>query len=320
MISAMVLSMIALGRRAVFQLLVGFIALGIADASSHPYTGIVDRNIFGLKPPPPPVVETNQVQVTPAAKVILTGITSMFGPQSKRAFFEITEQEPGKQPATPKRPILGEGDREGDIEVLSIDIEQNIVRIRNRSVESELTFEVPKAGATTGAANMAANPPVINPPASPTAGPGQPTIISSSEPRGGVTMFGGGGNAPGNSGGSVSTFGGAMPLASAAPIPGGYNPSAHNPSAYNASPAYSGGVSSFGGGGLPTIPNRTIRPPNPGAQNQSPPIDRDTQAILMEANRIKYESSGIPVPPLPQTHLSDMMQSGPPAPPGLPRR
>jgi len=306
----MVLSMIALGRRAVFPLLAGFIALGIADASPHPYTGIVDRNIFGLKPPPPPVVETNQVQVTPAAKVVLTGITSMFGPQSKRAFFEITEQEPGKQPVTPKRPILGEGDREGDIEVLAIDIEQNIVRIRNRSIESELTFEVPKSGATTGAANMAANPPVINPPASPASGPGQPTIISSSEPRGGVTMFGGGGNSAGNSGGSVSTFGGAMPVAPVAANPpnyasAAYNSSAHNSSAYN-SPAYSGGVSSFGGG-VPTIPNRTIRPPNPGAQNQ-PVIDRDTQAILIEANRLKYESSRVPMPPLPQTHLTPLMQ------------
>ncbi|HMJ67223.1 MAG TPA: hypothetical protein VK615_17895, partial [Candidatus Binatia bacterium] len=85
------------------------------------------------------------------------------------------------------------------------------------------------------------------------------------------------------------------------------------------SSAHSGGVSSFGGGGLSTIPNRTIRPPNPGAQNQ-PVIDRDTQAILIEANRLNYESKGIPVPPLPQTHLTETIHGGPPAPPGLPRR
>src|SRR5881628_2823137 len=139
--------MITLCGRAVFLTLAVLVIAGaesiFADVRQNPYSPIVERNVFGLRPPPPPVVETNQAPATPPVKVVLTGITSMFGPQSKRAFLEITEQEGGK-PGTPKRPMLSEGDREGLIEVLSIDIDRNVVKIRNNNVESELTFEVPK--------------------------------------------------------------------------------------------------------------------------------------------------------------------------------
>lgn len=297
----MLLSMATIARCAPCLMIVFLLLFGdFSTFAANPYAPIVDRNVFGLKPPPPPAPETNQTVVTPPSKVVLTGITSMFGPQSKRAFFEITEQEPGKPAVTPKRPILAEGDREGDIEVLSIDIEQNVVRIRNRSIESELTFEVPKSGATTGAANIAANPPMINPPAAVVPGSGQPTIISSSEPRGGVTMYGGGGNPAGNSGGSVSTFGGAMPVASASVTPSAYNSSAYS------------------GGGLPTIPNRTIRPPNPAStQNQS--MDPDTQAILIEATRLKQQQTG-KGPPIPPTQLTPLMEGSDPGSAGGYRR
>jgi len=261
--------------------------------AANPYAPIVDRNVFGLRPPPPPAPETNQTVVTPPSKVVLTGITSMFGPQSKRAFFEITEQEPGKPATIQNRPILAAGAREGDIEVVSIDIEQNIVRIRNRSVETELTFEVPKAGASAGV-NVAAALPVVNPQTAAAPGPGQPTIISSSEPRGGVTTLGGSTPVGGNSG-NVSTFGGSMPLAS----------SSVNPSAYS--------------GGLPTIPNRTIRPPNTPPETQH--IDPETQALLMEANRLKYQQTrDRKYPPMPPTQLSQFMEGaggnggGPPMP------
>jgi hypothetical protein len=328
----MISSMISACRRtAVLTLCVLFAfcaGMGFADVRHNPYTPIVERNVFGLRPPPVPGPETNQTTVTPPAKVVLTGITSMFGPNSKRAFFEITQQEPGKQAtaATPKRPILGEGDREGEIEVLSIDIDHNIVKIRNGTVESELTFEVPKSGGSGSSggagsgANLAANLPGVNPPAPP---PTQPTIISSSEPRGGVTMLGGGGGFAGNSAG-VTSFGGSTPMASGS----------------------SGGISSFGGlpatggpgfagagnpalaaaGGLPTIPNRPVRTPPPETQQ----IDPVTQQILMEANRMRYEqgtspkptSSGgsrppLQYPPLPPTAISQHLNaSGPPPLPG----
>jgi hypothetical protein len=134
------------------------------------------------------------------AKVVLTGITSVFGPP--RALFEVTEQETGKTPNI-KRPILREGERDGAIEVLSIDLAKNEVRIKNGNVETNVAFEIVKAtGAPTTVPGMApppgpvpvnyANPALHNPVAA-AAGGGTPTII--------------GGNNPGRSGSGVTTYG-----------------------------------------------------------------------------------------------------------------
>src|SRR3954470_13536646 len=84
----------------------------LADSSPNPYHAIVERNPFGLKPPPPPPEVKPVEPVIPPGKVILTGITSMFG---VRALLEITEQEPGKA-AVVRKPILKEGERDGSIE------------------------------------------------------------------------------------------------------------------------------------------------------------------------------------------------------------
>src|SRR5215212_2083017 len=97
------------------SLILGVAQQGWGDAKQNPYLSIVDRNPFGLKDPPPPPDPTPVAPIVPPAKVILTGITSLFGPSSKRALIEITDQEPGK-PATVRRPILREGERDGSVE------------------------------------------------------------------------------------------------------------------------------------------------------------------------------------------------------------
>jgi len=83
--------------------------------------------------------------MVPLGKVVLTGITSLGG--SPRALLEITEQEAGKPGAT-RRPGLREGERDGSVEVLSIDSERALVRIRNAGVETNISFEVPKPAAS----------------------------------------------------------------------------------------------------------------------------------------------------------------------------
>jgi hypothetical protein len=309
-------------RRPAFRPLAALAAASLltvlAQARTNPYDVIVERNPFGLKPVPPPVPETNQAAATPPVKIVLTGITSMFGPNSKRAFLEMTEQQPAGKPAgTPIRAMLGEGDREGDIEVVSINIEQNIVKIRNGTIESELTFEVPKSTPTpTGRA--APNTAAATSPAAPASS--QPIIISSSESRGGVTMAGGGGGFEGNSAG-VTSFGGSTPMVA----------------------GNSGGISSYGGvspaggpgfgslanpalgnspGSLASIPSRTIRTPLTVGQTKA--IDPEQQMLMMEANRIRNEqvaqnlkARGMGPPPLPPTPLSrELYGSGPPPLPG----
>ena len=168
---------------------------GRAEAKANPYLSIVDRNPFGLKPPPPPPDPTPVAPIVPPAKVVLTGITSVFGPTSKRALLEITEQEPGKPPSV-RKPILREGERDGAIDVVSIDLEKNIVHIKNGGQELDLKFED-----QTKLANAAQPRPMNQAPAMAAPGlPGAPaapapTIISpgsadASARNAGVTMYG----------------------------------------------------------------------------------------------------------------------------------
>src|SRR5438876_10059842 len=118
-----------------------------AESRANPYQAIVERNPFGLKPPPPPPDPTPPAPAVPPGKVILTGISSMFG---VRALLEITEQEPGKSPTT-RKPILKEGERDGSVEVLAIDVEKSLVKIRNGGLEPNIAFETPKLTGAAGA-------------------------------------------------------------------------------------------------------------------------------------------------------------------------
>ena len=124
--------------------------IGWTDAKENPFQRIVDRNLFALKPPVTQTEAPPPAPLVPPAKVTLTGITSLFGPSSKRALFVIVEQEPGKVPVS-KSPILREGERDGMVEVLSIDVEKSIVRIRNGGTETNITFELAKDKPATGA-------------------------------------------------------------------------------------------------------------------------------------------------------------------------
>ena len=170
---------------------------GWTEAKPNPYTTIVDRNPFGLKPPPPPPDPTPVQPVVPPAKVVLTGITSLFGPTSKRALLEITEQEAGKPPNVMK-PILREGESMGSVQILSIDLEKNLVRIKNGGQESDLKFTDPSTQTAKAAPGA---PPIPIPQQHPGALGAQPqaangpTIISPGSADGSargssVTMYG----------------------------------------------------------------------------------------------------------------------------------
>src|SRR5215204_6023284 len=67
-----------------------------ADTRQNPYVPIVERNAFGLKPPPPMAPDAPKEEQKPPPNVKLTGISNLF---QKRALLEITEQgapAPGK--------------------------------------------------------------------------------------------------------------------------------------------------------------------------------------------------------------------------------
>jgi|SRR5437867_2601532 len=235
-----------------------------ANVDTNPYAGIVDRNIFALKPPPPPPPPVEQTAPpVPMAQVTLTGLLSTFG--EPRVLLEIIE-EPGKGGGTAKRPPpMREGERLGPVEVLSIDVVKNTVRIRNSGVETNVSFPVVKSMPTPGGPGVPGAPPTFTPPPinvpQPHPQASAPTVIS---PNGANPAPGGGGG--------VTLVG------------GGSNP---------ASPA-SGAPTALGGSdnGMRTIPSRPLRSDNGSGQ-----MTKEQAELLREVNRLRGGQGG--PPPLP---------------------
>jgi hypothetical protein len=269
--------------------LLSSVALAVfADVPSSPYDPIVSRNPFGLKPPPPPPPpdeSANTPPPAPLADVTLTGITSILG--NNRALFEIIPA-PGK-PAI--KPILGEGERVENIEVVAINLDKNEVTIKNGTVLTNLTFKVAKSAPTV--------PP-------PPLGLGQPAIVNPIVPNPQQTTA-----APTESGGrrSVMVAGGSG--ATTAPLAPVANPAA-NPAAFRSGVA-SPPVPGFSpapnlNSGLRSIPQRAIRP-SPQAQQLAEPqtpeqreTSRALQYLQMRASEEQAKQRGMvhpPTPPIP---------------------
>lgn len=273
---------------------------------SNPYQSIVERNPFALKPPPPPVPppDPNPVSAVPPPKITLTGIISTFS--EPKALLEIVSQEPGKGGAV-KRPIpLREGESLDGIDVLSIDVANSVVKIRNGGAESSLTFEVQKPGAGAPHAGLppgtVPTPLTANPyaPQGPHAPPGAgaaPTVISpgsASPGGGGITMLGGGASTP------------------TAPTPPGVPP-AYGGRGTATTTLGGSGVTSLGANpatpGVPTplgtannpyrpVPSRTIRTEQPQAPHP-PPMTREEAAAKVLLQNEHYKTHGFPPLPVP---------------------
>src|SRR5262245_31416902 len=119
------------------------------------FQGISERNVFGLKEPPP-TQQTNPPPQVP--KLLLTGITTILG--NKRALLkELPVGTAGKptDPAKDLSHILTEGQREGDVEVLQIDERAGRVKVNIAGTTETLTFEKdgPKLPSTPAPGTMA---------------------------------------------------------------------------------------------------------------------------------------------------------------------
>jgi hypothetical protein len=148
--------------------------------ADNPYKGIVERNLFGLKDPPPPPdpAEVNKPQ---PSKIILTGITDILGRKQALMKIPAAPAKPGETPKGEQSFILTVGQREGDIEVLEIDPVAGMVKVRNAGVVEELNFEkngpklagtpAPGAPAAPGVPGIPMPPPVATASASPSATP-----------------------------------------------------------------------------------------------------------------------------------------------------
>jgi hypothetical protein len=111
------------------------------------YQSIVERNSFGLKPPPAPATNIPPPEVKAKVEVFLTGITTVGYPRiPKQAYFYTREQ--GKKEITYY--AMGEGDGKDGIQVVGIDHEKRKVRVKMENAETILSFDthgVPVAAA-----------------------------------------------------------------------------------------------------------------------------------------------------------------------------
>ena len=127
-----------------------------ADVAGSPYQGIVERNVFNLRPPPAPP-DTTPPPVPPP-RITLTGITTILG--NKRALMKVLEPPKPPEPAKEASYILTEGQRDGDIEVIAIDEQAGSVKVNNHGTVQELSFD--KDGQ-----KLPSNPPPLVPPGLP---------------------------------------------------------------------------------------------------------------------------------------------------------
>ena len=155
-------------------LLAGVAHAAAPETMDQPYKVILTRNVFGLKPVPPPP-EPPKPDEGPPPNIKLTGLISLTSP--KKAMFVVTPV--GK--AAPIYLTVNEGEHsDGDlIEVLEIDEQNGTVKIAMNGVTSTLDF-----------VNNGIKSPVAL--AAPTGPAGQPSILGMAPP-GGQGGLGGGG-------------------------------------------------------------------------------------------------------------------------------
>ncbi len=246
---------------------------------------ILDRNPFALKPPPPPVVQTNEPPKGPET-VKLSGIVSIIGPP--RAL--LVRQEAGQQ--KPDYLSLREGEKDGAVEVVRIDVDAGEVEITNGGIKKILDFK-----------NDGLKP------ATPAANPAMAAAIPGGGPGGQQNSTGG--FAPPQPGGAPAW----------SPATKGTIPAGAVPTLTPSSPAAPAGGVAPGTDGLYPNPTRQMRvPTTPQANAVLPPapvIDRDAQVVQIEVNRVATQDDvarGL-LPPLPPTPLTPEA----PAPPAVPK-
>jgi hypothetical protein len=233
----------------------------VTEALDQRYQVIIDRNAFGLKPPPPiGTIQTNQPP--PPVNIKLTGITRDFA--GVKAWMVIPAQPgPGKT-SNPQYLTIPEHEKQGDIEVLEINEKEGTVKILNTGTPVELNFK--ENGMPTPAAMPVPGIP-INPRGVPGALP-----------------------APG----IVPAHGTPPPAIKTAAAPANMSPDmAARYGLQSATPSSDSAIH--------TIPARNVRtaPIETQTQAAETPVDPVVQRVLMEAQKKQAEHQGIAFPPLP---------------------
>jgi hypothetical protein len=277
------------GRSPLFVALAVMFLTGIPAVlqavTENPYGGIVDRNVFGLKPPVTTSAADAEANKLPPPKITLAGIATILG--KKQAL--MTAQLPAKPGETPKLStyMLVEGQQDGEIEVLAIDEKAGVVKVKNHGTVQSLNFEKDGAKLPNTPAPAVALPPggvpgLPVPPPLATPGGIRPTSVNPAfSPTGTRTIPTRSLRLPSSSGSvDPAGTGGGMPLPSPA--------------------AYTGAAVTTPGQGTVTLPG--FSQVQPGlSQSYVPPSvgSAEEQAIMIEAMRQKDPGMGAFLPPTP---------------------
>jgi len=105
--------------------------------SSNPYSSIPERNVFALVPIPPPPDPSSQLPPPdPPPKITVNGTMSIFG-KPQVLFKYALKALPGQQPKE-QSGVLGEGERQDDIEVTKIDMVGRMVSFVNHGIAQDI--------------------------------------------------------------------------------------------------------------------------------------------------------------------------------------
>jgi hypothetical protein len=97
---------------------------------SNPYCVIFQHNVFGLIPPPPADINTS----APLPDITLNGIMTVF--DRKYALFKLRAMGG-------KSYLLGEGQCDGEIKLLSVDDRAGVIRVNNHGVVQTIALAKP---------------------------------------------------------------------------------------------------------------------------------------------------------------------------------
>jgi hypothetical protein len=107
----------------------GVVRAGDTVTPGDPYGTVIERNVFGLNPPPPPNANPQDAN-NPPPKITPNGTMDILG--ELQVLFKVVQQpRPGSPPTPDESYILSEGQRQDDIEVVKIDEKNSIVTFNN---------------------------------------------------------------------------------------------------------------------------------------------------------------------------------------------
>ncbi len=95
------------------------------ESPTNPYQLIVEHNVLRVKPSP---ATDNQPPRTPPPQIILNGITTILG--DRRALFKTLAIGEDKE----RSYMLAEGQRDGEIELLSVDMREGKIKVNNHGI------------------------------------------------------------------------------------------------------------------------------------------------------------------------------------------